>query len=88
MHGFDPYAAGRVLGKRVVHVHAKDARSASASRMAAEVALGHGDIDWMRLVSVLEEIEYRGWVTVEREGGESRAADVAEGVKFLRRLTG
>jgi sugar phosphate isomerase/epimerase len=88
MHGFDPYASVRALHRRVVHVHAKDARSASASRASAEVPLGHGDIEWMRLVSLLQEIEYRGWLTIERESGDRRVADVAEGVKFLRRLVG
>jgi sugar phosphate isomerase/epimerase len=88
MHGFDSYAGGRDLGKRIVHVHAKDVRSANASRAAAEVPLGHGDLDWMRLVSVFEEVEYRGWLVVERESGERRVEDVAAGVKFLRRLAG
>jgi L-ribulose-5-phosphate 3-epimerase len=86
IHGFDPYASARVLGRRVVHVHAKDARTASASRAAQEVPLGHGDIDWMQFLAVLEEIEYRAWLTVEREGGANRLADVAAGVGFLRRF--
>jgi sugar phosphate isomerase/epimerase len=86
IHGFDPYAAVPALGKRIVHVHAKDARSASASRSAAEVPLGHGDLDWLRLLSLLEEVDYNGWLTVERESGEHKRADVTEGVGFLRRI--
>jgi sugar phosphate isomerase/epimerase len=88
MHGFDPYAALAELNRRIVHVHAKDARSSSASRAAAEVPLGHGDLDWMRLVDLLREREYRGWLTVERESGTQGAADVAAGVALLRRLAG
>jgi sugar phosphate isomerase/epimerase len=42
----------------------------------------------MRLLSVFEEIDYRGWMVVEREAGDNRLADVAEGVAFLRRLIG
>jgi sugar phosphate isomerase/epimerase len=87
-HGFDPLAAARALNRRIAHVHAKDARLASASRAAQEVPLGHGDVDWMEFVAVLEEVEYRSWLTVERETGDSRAADVANGVAFLRRLVG
>jgi sugar phosphate isomerase/epimerase len=86
IHGFDPYAAVPALGKRIVHVHAKDARSASASRSAAEVPLGRGDLDWLRLLSLLEEVDYNGWLTVERESGERKRADVTEGVGFLRRI--
>jgi sugar phosphate isomerase/epimerase len=88
MHGFDPYTALSELNRHVVHVHAKDARSASASRSAAEVPLGHGDVDWMKLTALLRELEYRGWLIVEREGGTQRVADVAEGVALLRRLVG
>lgn len=88
LHGFDPYAAVQALGRRIVHSHAKDARQSSASRAAQEVPLGHGDIDWMKFLAVLEEVEYRGWLTIERETGENRLADVAAGVSFLRRLIG
>jgi len=88
VHGFDPYESARALQGRIVHTHAKDARSASASRAAQEVPLGHGDIDWMLYLSVLEEIEYRGWLTIERETGDNRLADVAAGVGFLRRFVG
>jgi L-ribulose-5-phosphate 3-epimerase len=88
LHGFDPYAAVQALGRRIVHSHAKDARQASASRAAQEVPLGHGDIEWMKYLALLEEIEYRGWLTIERETGENRLAEVAAGVAFLRRLIG
>jgi sugar phosphate isomerase/epimerase len=86
MHGFDPVASARALGGKIVHVHAKDARKASASRAAQEVMLGAGDIDWMQLLGVLEEIEYRGWLTLEREGGDQKGADIAAGVAFVRRF--
>ncbi len=86
INGFDPYASARALRGRIVHAHAKDARSASANRAAGEVPLGHGDLDWLKMLETLTEVEYRGWLVVERESGENRAADVANGVKFLRRL--
>ncbi|HLN29086.1 MAG TPA: sugar phosphate isomerase/epimerase family protein [Gemmataceae bacterium] len=88
INGFDPYESGQELQGRVVYAKAKDARLAGASRAGQEVALGNGDIDWMRLLSVLEEIDYRGWLTVERELGDDRRADVANGVGFLRRFIG
>ena len=76
------------LTGRIAQVHAKDGRRATASRAAREVALGAGDIDWLRFLESLQEIEYRGWLTVERETGDNRVADVASGVAFLRRLIG
>jgi L-ribulose-5-phosphate 3-epimerase len=86
MHGFNPEAAVKELRDKIVHVHAKDARSAGANRGCQEVALGHGDIDWLGLLGALEEIPYRGYLTIEREGGTDRASDVAGGVKFMRRI--
>jgi sugar phosphate isomerase/epimerase len=86
VHGFDPYESTRALASRIRHVHAKDARKAGASQSAKEVALGHGDIDWMQFLGTLEEAEYRGWLTIERESGDSRLADVAAAVGFLRRF--
>jgi sugar phosphate isomerase/epimerase len=86
MCGFNIYECARALHGRIVYSHAKDARSATANRAAQEVPLGHGDIDWMSLLGVYEEIGYRGWLTIEREGGTDRLADVAAGARFLGRL--
>jgi L-ribulose-5-phosphate 3-epimerase len=52
------------------------------------VPLGHGDMDWTLYLGALEEIEYRGWLTIACDSGGNRVADVATGVSFLRRLVG
>jgi sugar phosphate isomerase/epimerase len=88
MNGFDPYAAARALHGSIVHSHARDARLAGPSRAAQEVPLGHGDIDWIHYLGVLEEIGFHGWLTIEQETGNNRLADVAAGIQFLRRLLG
>jgi sugar phosphate isomerase/epimerase len=86
--GFNPYEAVRALVGRIVHAYANDARRGAPGRAGQEMALGHGDIDWMMLISVLEEVEYRGWLTITRDNGDRRAADIAAGVAFLRRFVG
>jgi sugar phosphate isomerase/epimerase len=86
MNGNDVYASLAALARRVVHSHAHDARQTGANRPAQEVPLGHGDIDWMRYLSELEQYGYRGWIVVEREGGDHRLQDIASGVAFLKRL--
>jgi L-ribulose-5-phosphate 3-epimerase len=78
--GFDVFGRARALDERIVHVHARDARRTSR----AEVALGHGDIDWLAFLGLLEEIGYTGWLTLVRDGGQTRLADIAAGVGFLR----
>ena len=88
LNAFDPYESARALHGLVAHGHAQDARPAGPNWQGQLVPLGHGDIDWLRYLSVLEEIDYRGWLVVEQETGENRLRDVAAGVKFLRRLVG
>jgi len=51
-----------------------------------EVPVGAGDVEWMIYVATLESIDYRGYLTVDREDGDNKFADVAAGVKFLRRF--
>jgi sugar phosphate isomerase/epimerase len=85
MHGHAPFAAARALQRRVALVHAKDARATSASRAAQEVPLGHGDIDWLEMMAVLTEIDYRGWLTITR-GTPGAAAEASAAVQFLQRL--
>jgi L-ribulose-5-phosphate 3-epimerase len=88
VNGFDPYASLRDLRGKVTCCQAHDARRAGASRSAAEVALGNGDIDWLQMLGIFEEIEYRGWLTTKREEGANRLDDMAAGINFLRRLVG
>jgi sugar phosphate isomerase/epimerase len=86
IHGFDPCASTRALAGKILHAHAKDAHAASASRAAQEVPVGHGDIDWLEFLAVLEEVEYRGWLVIEQETGDNRLAGIAASVLFLRRF--
>lgn len=82
----DPYASAVALRGRIVHASAHDARQSSANRAAAEVSLGHGDIDWLRLIDLFEEIEYRDWLVIEREQEKMSLDETAAGVGFLKRL--
>ena len=86
LHGHDPLANLLPLEGLVAHVHARDARSAGLSRGLQEVPLGAGDIDWMALTATLQVLEFDGFLTVEREQGENKLADVTAGVKFLQRF--
>jgi sugar phosphate isomerase/epimerase len=86
VNGFDPLACLSALAGKVVHTHARDARTAKVGGGAKEVPVGAGDIDWMIYVATLESINYDGFMTVEREDGANRFADVAAGVKFLKRF--
>lgn len=81
--GFDPYDAARTLNRRIAFVQAQDARMVSPNRTAT-VPLGHGDLDWPRLLAALEESDYAGFLNVTGDG----PAEVEAGVAVLRRLIG
>lgn len=86
LNGFDPLSSLAALAGKVIHTHARDGRTATVSGGAREVPVGAGDIEWLLYVATLESIDYRGYLTLDRESGEDRFADVAAGVKFLRRF--
>jgi sugar phosphate isomerase/epimerase len=86
MHGHDPLANLAPLQGWVAHVHARDARSAGLSRGLQEVPVGAGDVDWLAFTATLQVMNFDGFLTVEREQGEHKLADVTNGVKFLRRF--
>jgi sugar phosphate isomerase/epimerase len=86
VNGFDPVRGIIPLHRRIAHTHARDARRSTVSRGAQEVALGAGDVDWLSYIGSLAAVEYRGWLTVERESGEDRLRDVERGVGFLKRV--
>jgi L-ribulose-5-phosphate 3-epimerase len=86
LNGFDSLGALSAMAGKVVHCHARDARIAPSSSEAREMPVGAGDIKWEDLVATLESIGYCGFITVDRESGGDRAADVAAGVRFLQRF--
>jgi sugar phosphate isomerase/epimerase len=86
MHGHDPVASLTPLKELIAHVHARDARSSSLSRGLEEVPLGAGDVDWMAFTATLQVLDFDGFLTVERDQGDDKLRDVANGVKFLRRF--
>ncbi len=49
-----------------------------------EVPLGTGSVPFPAYLAALEDIGYRGYLTIEREVGENPAADIATAVTFLR----
>ncbi len=50
-----------------------------------EVPLGKGSVDFPAYLKALEDIGYRGFLTVEREAGEDPTADIQLAVDFLKK---
>ena len=53
-----------------------------------EVPLGEGEVDWPAYLKALEEINYTGYLTIEREVGTDPAADIKLAADFLRAQIG
>ena len=51
-----------------------------------EVPLGTGSVDFPAYMKALEEIGYRGFLTIEREVGEDPAADILTACSFLKKI--
>ena len=49
-----------------------------------ELPLGEGKVDWERYLAALSEVDYRGYLTIEREVGANPEADIISAVKFLQ----
>ena len=86
INGFSASDAIRALAPHVLHVHANDAVRDLAQGRGIETPLGRGSVDFLEMLSVLEEQEYRGYLTVERQNSANPVADVAQGVEYLRNL--
>lgn len=51
-----------------------------------EVPLGRGQVQWPEYIAALQEVGYKGFLTIEREVGNDPAKDIAEAVEFLKKL--
>lgn len=101
--GDDPVQAVYTLKDYIVHTHAKDGRRLHyvdpevlygmvESEMLQdssyiELPLGQGDVDFPNYLKALDEIGYKGFLTIEREVGDDPTADIALAVRFLQEYT-
>ena len=49
-----------------------------------EVPLGEGSVPWDKYLAALNDIGYKGFLTIEREVGDDPARDIGMAVKFLQ----
>ena len=98
--GDDPAGAVYNLQKYIVHTHAKDGKqlyykdpeiiyglvkdSLVTGPSFLEVPLGEGQVPWEKYLNALEDIGYKGFLTIERECGDSPLDDIRMAADFLR----
>lgn len=86
VNNFSAADALTVLGEHVLHVHAKDGVRDLAQGRGVEVPLGRGSVDFPGLLAVLEEHQYRGYFTIERENADNPVYEIGQAVEYLRNL--
>ena len=80
----DPVQAVYTLKDYIVHTHAKDGIVTDQTKHGwLEVPLGTGGVDWDNYLKALNDIGYQGYLTIERECGDTPAKDISEAVRFL-----
>lgn len=100
--GDDPVQAVYNLKDYIVHTHAKDGIKLHDNNPEVvygiiedeiptgegfrEVALGEGSVPFDKYLAALDDIGYRGFLTIEREVGDDPAADISLAANFLRDL--
>ncbi len=98
--GDDPAGAVYNLQKYIVHTHAKDGKQIYfkdpeyiyglkqevivTDCSFLEVPLGEGSVDWTKYLAALEDIGYKGFLTIEREVGDDPERDIRKAVEFLK----
>lgn len=98
--GDDPAAAVHTLKDYIVHTHAKDGvmlvrgnpeviygeieTEIQNMTYFKEVPLGTGSVPYAKYLQALDDIGYRGYLTIEREVGDNPKADIATAANFLR----
>ena len=100
--GDDPVKAVYTLNDYIVHTHAKDGiklldkspeiiyglveEEIQMGEAFREVPLGTGGVDFPKYLAALDDIGYKGYLTIEREVGENPAADIRTAVEFLEKI--
>ena len=100
--GDDPVQAVYNLKDYIVHTHAKDGIKLmdgdpeviygviedviQQGELFKELPLGEGDVPFAKYLAALDDIGYKGFLTVEREVGENPCSDIKKAVEFLNEM--
>jgi sugar phosphate isomerase/epimerase len=86
VNGFSPTEAVAQLGPHIRHVHASDACRDQSRRRGVEVTLGSGSAEFPELLGMLENYQYRGFITVERQACDNPEREIQLSMKYLLSL--
>jgi len=76
--------AVKVLGKYIVHTHAKDGIMIGNKEGRREKILGEGNVNFDEYLPALASTGFDGYVTIEREAGNDQSDIIEREVNFLK----
>lgn len=80
----DPREVYGSLGYKPM-THENIAEAATSGDSYRELALGEGHVDFARYFGALQEIGYKGYLTIEREVGDQPEKDIASAIAFIQK---
>ncbi|MBL4885387.1 MAG: sugar phosphate isomerase/epimerase [Planctomycetaceae bacterium] len=87
LNGINPVQALRFLHQYIEQFTARDAvRDFTGG--GQEVPVGRGEIIWDETLATLEEISYKGWLTVQRNLCEHPKEEIAQSLTYLKNVAG
>jgi len=100
--GDDPVKGVYTLKDYIVHTHAKDGKKlrpcnpevvyriideeANQGNAYIELPLGEGNVDFVNYLKALDDIGYKGFLTIEREVGDNPACDIKTAMDYLSNI--
>ena len=85
----EPVSAVKVLMPYVMQVHIKDATATKVpGQWGAEVPVGTGEVAWPAFFAALVAGGFGGCMSIEREAGEQRIADIKRAKRFILDIIG
>ena len=86
MNGYSSSESIQALAPFVAHMHIKDGMRDIATGRGEEVAFGSGVVDFDEIFGLLEQQQYSGYFTVDREYSMNPIPEIAETVEQLKRI--
>ncbi len=66
----------KLLGGRIGHIHVSD----NNGQMDEHLEVGKGSIDWKRVLPMIRDTSFKGWIVIESFKGVERSIRVLEGL--------
>lgn len=86
MNGYSPTDVATLLGRHILHFRAVDAVRGVSRHLGETTLLGRGSCEIPLLLAILEQHEYRGYITLQRQGRDDLSVELTNAMEYLKHL--